>query len=493
MRGAGGAGQGDTGGRGAGGGGVGEGGARGGGVRGDTGTGGVPQAGGGAGPGRGRGIGGGARGGARGGGRGGVGGGTGGRTGGGSSGGAGGAGAGGDGGPPPGLFVGYTDGPPRGFCPKCGQRFASRIGFKNHWMACSLAPPGEIPPALVHVYTPPTPSLTPLSFPPLPPPASLPLDLPPGFGPQQAAAPPPQQSGQQGRGRGGQQGVQHAAQQGAPLSAHQGAQQQGVQRRTHLDMRPGTHAGSLGAGSVGGGGEQERPARGQAQPQLQQQHHEAIPPFTTQWAIAESWDWDLLTGQDVLPPTLPRHLYGGARTLCSHVMRQVFMWAVEVPSEARWGLALHFHILVCRPQLPGDHQARDVSQTTHISSLCRRFMRGEWEELFLEAVLLARAAARPSPPRASRQHTHSMQESSRRRCIAAVHQGSTSRGLQALTSSSAAPGTARTLEGLQARHPAPSLPFPSWVESFCPPSPLPTPTLEEIGASLRSAPRGASG
>jgi len=108
----------------------------------------------------------------------------------------------------------------------------------------------------------------------------------------------------------------------------------------------------------------------------------------------------------------------------------------------------------------------------HVTNLCQRFARGEWKELFKEAVAERRPGARALPPRAFHRATQNAAAARREACIRAAQEGHPSKALRHLKPTPLAPAGDDTLAALQQRHPP--LAAPPCLDSGLLPAPIPT-------------------
>ncbi|CAI5525445.1 unnamed protein product [Closterium sp. Naga37s-1] len=128
------------------------------------------------------------------------------------------------------------------------------------------------------------------------------------------------------------------------------------------------------------------------------------------------------------------------------------------------------------------------SLTSSCASLARRFINGDWQSLFSEAVAAATLAARPLHM-ASARSTALQARLNRAKRFAKC--GDWSRSLAALEAGELAPPSSETVAALSSKHPPAAAEIPDWVHSFTPTA-APQLTVPVLQAALQSAPRGTA-
>jgi len=118
----------------------------------------------------------------------------------------------------------------------------------------------------------------------------------------------------------------------------------------------------------------------------------------------------------------------------------------------------------------------------HVTNLCQRFARGEWKELFKEAVAERRPGARALPPRAFHRATQNAAAARREACIESSPRRAPLQSLTPPQANPPGPSGDDTLAALRRRHP-PCRPLPAWIQDYSPPPslPIPVPTAAALG------------
>ncbi|CAI7754585.1 unnamed protein product [Closterium sp. NIES-54] len=204
------------------------------------------------------------------------------------------------------------------------------------------------------------------------------------------------------------------------------------------------------------------------------------------WETVPSWDWPSFFSPAVSPGPILRRIPSRIRLLIlDALLIPLRRLAQHSSDDAAHLILLAFPRLLLR--LPST-AAPTQSLTSSCASLARRFINGDWQSLFIEAVAAANPAARPLHM-ASARSTALQARLNRAKRFAKC--GDWSRSLAALEAGELAPPSSETVAALSSKHPPAAEKIPDWVHSFTPAA-APQLTVPVLHAALQSAPRGTA-